>query len=142
MNKGLMKIYIKPGVMLCFVILLAGCGVEDKGNGLQEDPRNELRQQSAEDPPVDKPQIATASAPAPQAIFPEKHLNFIDMYCIDCHDAASKKGEVNLEDLPLHIETIEQAETWQKVLSALNAGEMPPKKKKQPETSGEGGFPG
>ena len=74
-----------------------------------------------------------AEAASPEARLPEKHLIFLENYCFSCHDAATNKGEVNLEDLPFQIETIEQTETWQKVLSALNSGEMPPEKKKQPK---------
>ena len=167
-----MKIYIKPWVALYFVILLAGCSEEDKGNDLQEAPRDDLQQQSAGDPqedarndlqqesagdpqeaprnnlqqesagdpPMDTPQIATVSVPEPKAMLPEKHLAFLDAYCLNCHDALSEKGEVNLEDLPLHIETIEQAETWQKVLNSLNSGEMPPEKKKQPQQTEKADF--
>ena len=69
----------------------------------------------------------------PKAVFAEKHAAFLDNYCMDCHDADTEKGEVNLEDLPFDIETIEHAERWQDVLAAINSGEMPPEKKKQPK---------
>ena len=74
-----------------------------------------------------------SSAVEPEVHFPEKHFDFLEKYCLDCHDSLTEKGEVNLEDLPFHIETIEQAESWQKVLESLNSGEMPPEDKKQPE---------
>ena len=47
------------------------------------------------------------------------------MYCMDCHNADSQKGEVNLESLSFTIQNIEQAENWQKVLHVLNSKEMP-----------------
>ena len=59
---------------------------------------------------------------------------------MDCHDADTEKGSVNLEALSFKIETIEQAETWQKVLNVLNSGEMPPEKKKQPEQAEKADF--
>jgi len=69
----------------------------------------------------------------PEVVFPEKHLDFLDMYCMDCHNADSQKGEVNLESLSFTIQNIEQAENWQKVLHVLNSKEMPPEDKTQPD---------
>ena len=76
--------------------------------------------------------ITVASAAEPKAVLPVKHKVFLDKYCMDCHDTDTEKGKVNLEDLPFQIETLEHAERWQHVLASLNAGEMPPEKKKQP----------
>lgn len=81
-----------------------------------------------------------AFAVEPEVHFPEKHFTFLEKYCLDCHDSLTEKGEVNLEDLSFHIETIEQAENWQKVLSTLNSGEMPPEDKKQPEGTEKADF--
>ncbi|MDG2124574.1 MAG: DUF1587 domain-containing protein, partial [Verrucomicrobiales bacterium] len=75
-----------------------------------------------------------------EANFPEKHQPFLQQYCFDCHDADTEKGKVNLEDLSFQITTIEQAERWQKVLNAINAGEMPPEKKPQPENNEKADF--
>ncbi|MEJ6523947.1 MAG: DUF1592 domain-containing protein [Opitutales bacterium] len=69
----------------------------------------------------------------PRAIMPEKHLDLFDAYCMDCHDADTQKGKVNLEDLPLEVNTLPHAELWQKVLNVMNSGEMPPENKRQPE---------
>ena len=69
----------------------------------------------------------------PKAIMPEKHLDLFDAYCMDCHDADTQKGKVNLEDLPLEVNTLQHAELWQKVLNVMNSGEMPPENKRQPE---------
>jgi hypothetical protein len=80
------------------------------------------------------------SAEAPKAVFAKKHVAFLDNYCMDCHDAETEKGEVNLEDLPFQIGTIEHAERWQDVLAAINSGEMPPKKKKQPKSDEKADF--
>ena len=81
-----------------------------------------------------------ATAEEPKAALPEKHFDFLEKYCLDCHDSLTEKGEVNLEDLPFQIETIEQAESWQKVLASLNSGEMPPEDKKQPEGAEKADF--
>ncbi|MBL66824.1 MAG: hypothetical protein CMO74_00005 [Verrucomicrobiales bacterium] len=71
---------------------------------------------------------------------PKKHFALIDSYCLDCHDAESQKGKVNLEALPFEVTTIEQAELWQKVLNAMNAGEMPPENKRQPKNVEKADF--
>ena len=36
----------------------------------------------------------------PRAIVPEKHLYLLYHHCMDCHNADTQKGKVNLEDLP------------------------------------------
>ena len=74
----------------------------------------------------------TLSAQEPKATLPEKHFTFLEKYCLDCHDADTTKGDFDLENLPFNIETIEQAEHWQKVLEVMNSGEMPPEDKRQP----------
>jgi len=134
MNKAHKEIFKKLGLGLGlgFITLLASCG--DKNSD------NDLPLQSASDPRNDALQIATTSAAKPKALFPEKHFAFLEKYCLDCHDADTTKGEINLEDLSFHIQTIENAETWQKVLSTLNSGEMPPEKKKQPEGAEKADF--
>ena len=72
-----------------------------------------------------------AFAESPPAL-PEKHFGFLEKYCLDCHDAATEKGNVNLEDLPFQIANLPSAELWQQVLTTINSGEMPPEDKKQP----------
>ena len=71
---------------------------------------------------------------------PEKHFEFLSNYCLDCHDALTEKGSVNLEDLSFQVTNIEQAELWQKVLNSMNSGEMPPEDKKQPEQGEKADF--
>jgi len=71
---------------------------------------------------------------------PEKHFEFLSNYCLDCHDALTEKGSVNLEDLSFQITNIQEAELWQKVLNTMNSGEMPPEEKKQPEQSEKADF--
>jgi hypothetical protein len=77
--------------------------------------------------------VALSATAEPAAILPADQADFLDTYCMDCHDAETEKGKLNLEDLPFKIETLQQAELWQKVLNTMNAGEMPPEDKKQPK---------
>jgi len=56
---------------------------------------------------------------------------FLDNHCYDCHDADTKKGDLNLVDLGPVDET--NAAVWKAVWAQVSLQEMPPKKKKQPE---------
>ena len=80
------------------------------------------------------------SAEAPVALLPEKHFEFLNEYCMDCHDSAEAEGKVNFEDLSFNLGTLETAEIWQKALNALNSGEMPPEDEKQPEATAKTEF--
>ncbi|MDF1811018.1 MAG: DUF1587 domain-containing protein [Verrucomicrobiales bacterium] len=67
----------------------------------------------------------------PHGVMPDKHFSVFEKYCLDCHDAATEKGGVNLEDLSFNMDSLEAAEMWQKVLNVTNSGEMPPEDKTQ-----------
>ena len=56
-------------------------------------------------------------------------------YCIECHDAETKKGELNLEAI-LDQDVTQHSETWEKVVRQLNARQMPPIGKKRPDEAG------
>jgi len=76
---------------------------------------------------------AASAATAPRAQLDEKHRAFFQDYCVACHNADQQKGKVRLDDLAFTIESIPSADLWQKILNALNAGEMPPEDEEQPE---------
>lgn len=82
----------------------------------------------------------SSSTEAPTAIMPEAHFDFLNQYCLDCHDAITEEGNVNLEDLSFNLDTLETAELWQKVLNVLNSGEMPPEDETQPEVGAKTAF--
>lgn len=69
-------------------------------------------------------------AAEPGAIFPEKHRAVLKEHCFSCHDAEKQKGKFRLDDLPFSIGDNRSAERWQKVLNALNSGDMPPEEAK------------
>lgn len=76
----------------------------------------------------------------PEARLQDKHQAFLKTHCFDCHDSATREGKVDLVTLPLSISTLEQAELWQKVLNALNSGEMPPEDSEQPGNAEKADF--
>ena len=75
--------------------------------------------------------LISLAAP-PSVTMPREHLALFENYCFECHDQDVAKGDVVLDDLSFEIGDIETAERWQKVLNAMNSGEMPPEKKDQP----------
>ncbi len=71
----------------------------------------------------------TSSAPPPpppQAVKAGKVKDFFANYCLPCHSAEKQSGKFRVDDLPVEITDNRNAERWQRVLNALNSGEMPP----------------
>src|SRR3954470_3054650 len=52
-------------------------------------------------------------------------------YCVSCHDADTKKGEIDLQSI-LKDDIAAHAVTWEKAVQKLNARQMPPLGKKRP----------
>ena len=52
---------------------------------------------------------------------------YLEAHCFDCHDAATKKGGLDLEALPMQLDAGERFEKWAQVHDRIAAGEMPPK---------------
>ncbi|QDT60378.1 Planctomycete cytochrome C [Stieleria bergensis] len=77
--------------------------------------------------------VLRADTPEPSVRMPAEHRALLKSHCAKCHNADEHHGNVRLDDLPFTINDIETAERWQKILNALNAGEMPPE--------GEGQIP-
>jgi hypothetical protein len=73
-----------------------------------------------------------ANAAEVQVSVPVRHRGVLERHCQSCHGADKQKGKFRLDDLSLEIGDVETAERWQKVLNALNSGEMPPEEEKQP----------
>jgi hypothetical protein len=67
---------------------------------------------------------AAALAPASRA--------FVEEFCTDCHDRATRKAGLNLEDLSLQIQDHRTAALWESVFDKIAQGAMPPKKAEQP----------
>jgi hypothetical protein len=55
---------------------------------------------------------------------------FLEFYCQECHDEASKKGQVRLDGLGAYRDGHEQL--WTRVHEQVRSGEMPPEDKAQP----------
>ncbi len=61
-------------------------------------------------------------------------------HCLDCHDADLQKGGLRLDTLVLPTKDAATAETWAKVVSLVESGEMPPPRKPRPDEAAIAGF--
>jgi mono/diheme cytochrome c family protein len=73
-----------------------------------------------------------AAEEAPHVAMPEKHSVLLKEHCVKCHGPEKQSGRFRIDDLSFSLADIETAEKWQKVLDAMNSGEMPPEDEKQP----------
>ena len=71
----------------------------------------------------------TARAAGPRAAIDGRHASLLADHCRTCHGPDKQESGFRVDDLPLVIDTVAAAERWQKVLNALNSGEMPPEDK-------------
>ncbi|MEZ5384015.1 MAG: DUF1592 domain-containing protein [Prosthecobacter sp.] len=69
------------------------------------------------------------------AALPPPVATFIDQHCIECHDADVSKGDLDLSALGFDLKDPHAFQSWQKVFERVRDGEMPPKKKPQPEAA-------
>jgi len=68
-----------------------------------------------------------AAEPIPKPI-----IKIIDRYCIDCHDAETEKGDLNLEATTIDWGAVGSLHRWEDVLKLVGRQIMPPMDKKQP----------
>ncbi|WP_009965588.1 DUF1592 domain-containing protein [Verrucomicrobium spinosum] len=80
------------------------------------------------------------AAESVRAVMPERHQALLSEVCLGCHGPEKQKGKFRVDDLPLTLSDPQTAERWQKVLSAMNSGEMPPEDEKQPSSQAKTDF--
>jgi hypothetical protein len=80
------------------------------------------------------------AAQPPHTRLDEKHRAFFKDYCVECHNEKKQKGKLRLDDIAFTLDSIENADRWQKILNQINSGEMPPDDAKQPERGAKTEF--
>ncbi len=70
----------------------------------------------------------------------EPAFAFIEDHCLDCHDSFEKKADFDLETLAFDLEDRESFTHWVHVYDRVLAGEMPPEKRKRPDSAALDGF--
>jgi hypothetical protein len=86
------------------------------------------------------PVASVQASELPHATLDAKHRNFFKDNCLACHNAEKQEGKVRLDNLSFTVDSVEQADVWQKVLNSVNAGEMPPEDEKQPQPADKTDF--
>lgn len=76
----------------------------------------------------------------PSARMDEKQRAFFREYCVECHGAQKQKGKLRLDDISFALDSVESADRWQKILTQINSGEMPPDDARQPSKNAKSDF--
>lgn len=85
--------------------------------------------------------LAGANAASSAADLPIGSIKpFFSEYCYDCHDSDVQKGGLNLEALGTDLSDAATMAGWVRIHDRVENGEMPPKKKSQPEASTKESF--
>jgi hypothetical protein len=78
--------------------------------------------------------LGTVASATPSALQAQAGT-FTEKYCANCHNDVEKEGNLDLTSLKYAPDDRANFQTWVKVHDRLQAGEMPPKEKKQPEAA-------
>ncbi|MCM8535974.1 MAG: DUF1592 domain-containing protein [Lentisphaeraceae bacterium] len=71
----------------------------------------------------------------------EDFRSFFTSYCTDCHNSKKQKGKVQLDDgFSFKINSVQDADRWQKILTSINSNEMPPEDETQPKAKDKAEF--
>ena len=84
--------------------------------------------------------IGAFSSVLSAAELPPTVRDLISDRCADCHDAETKKGGLDLEGLSRDWRDGKTFSQWVKIHDRVASGEMPPKKKPQPEAGAREAF--
>ena len=76
--------------------------------------------------------LATLPSPELAPLFAAKVRPLLAEYCLGCHSTKLKKGELDLERFVSIDVARNDLKPWQSLVEMLDAGEMPPKGKRQP----------
>ena len=77
--------------------------------------------------------LASVAIPAMGRELSPPNRQFLEKHCLDCHDAETKKGGLDLTALRFDLEDSTNFSRWVLVHDRSSNGEMPPKKKARPD---------
>jgi hypothetical protein len=72
------------------------------------------------------------ASPAPAAPSAANVSAFLKANCYECHGADTQEGKLRLDKLPLALAAPDAAKYWGRIVTRLEAGEMPPPDRKRP----------
>src|SRR5437667_4388466 len=79
--------------------------------------------------------LCAVAAPVMARDLPLASRQFVEQYCVECHDGDTKKGGLDLTALKFDPANSTNFSTWVLVHDRVNNGEMPPKKKARPDSA-------
>ena len=82
----------------------------------------------------------TIAAPADLKKIDATAVKFFERHCYECHDEDSKKGDLDLYEVALKLDTEKQTQQWAHIFERIASGEMPPKKKKRHDDAAKAQF--
>src|SRR5688500_6580201 len=83
--------------------------------------------------------IAIAGATAAATATAQQAPEFLDQYCLKCHNSEDWAGSLDMEGLNFG-SVDHDAEVWEKIVRKVRAGMMPPKGEERPERTVMDGF--
>ncbi len=78
------------------------------------------------------PSVSGEDRPRAADPFRDTVLPFLNAYCVRCHDAKKKSGELDLARFKTSATLLDDFRQWEHVVTFLKKGEMPPASAKQP----------
>src|SRR6266566_9865497 len=79
--------------------------------------------------------LCAVAAPVMARDLPRASRQFVEQYCVECHDADAKKGGLDLTALEFDPANSTNFSRWVLVHDRVCNGEMPPKKKARPDSA-------
>src|SRR6266851_254093 len=79
--------------------------------------------------------LFAVAAPVMARDLPRASRQFVEQYCVECHDADTKKGGLDLTQLKFDPANSTNFSKWVLVHDRASKGEMPPKKRARPQAS-------
>jgi len=79
--------------------------------------------------------LLVAAGPVLADDLPPASKHFVEKHCVECHDADTKKGGLDLTGLKFDPANSTNFSKWVLVHDRVSKGEMPPKKKARPEAT-------
>src|ERR1043166_4701591 len=84
--------------------------------------------------------LVTIAGPAAARDLPRASRQFVEQYCVECHDADTQKGGLDLTALKFDPANSTNFARWVLVHDRVTNGEMPPKKKARPDSAAAQAF--
>src|SRR5438034_11711597 len=86
--------------------------------------------------------LFAVAAPVLPRDLPPASRRFVEQYCVECHDADTQKGGLDLTALKFDPANSTNFSSWVLVHDRVSNGEMPPTKKPRPEPGEAEAFTG